>query len=157
MNRIVLVFLLTACVAFGGTGVISGNPGTKCATPKFKVEYDNSRAVFVGEVIEDRKEGNTRYFVFKVRKFWKGVKSETIEVSVNENRRFQAPFKMGKTFLVFAKANNEDGLYDGRCSHSAGIGGYSSTLKDDLEKLGKAKTCIDLTEKVGNEVEKEKH
>lgn len=120
----------------------------KCAMPSFEVEYEHSTSVFVGEVIEVSKEGDKRQFVFEVKRFWKGVTSKKLKLSVTENMRFQAPFEEGKTYLVFAKKNEDDGeLFDGRCSRSAEIGGYSSTLEGDVEKLGDAKTCISLGSK----------
>ncbi len=122
----------------------------KCATPSFDSEYRDSSAVFVGEVTKSGKEGDKRLFVFRVKHFWKGVSSKEIEISVFENMRYQAAFEEGKSYLVFAKSNEDGSLYDGRCSRSGEIGGYSSSLKDDLLSLGEPKTCIDLKEEENN-------
>ena len=147
IKLLLLAILCTAISAFG----IEPAADNRCAIRSFQAEYEASAAVFVGEVVKMQESDGSKYFVFKVSKFWKGVRSEHIKVRVHENPRFQSPFEEGKTFLVFAKKDDEGILWDGRCSHSSEIGGTSSTLKDDLEKLGEAKTCIDLKE--GEEVE----
>ena len=128
----------------------------KCAMPSFAQAYKNSAAVFVGEVIKEAKVGDNREFIFRVERYWKGIAAKKVKVLVYENPRYQAQFEKGKSFLVFATEDEDSGiLFDGRCSRSAEIGGYSSSLKDDLDKLGAGKTCIDLNEAEGAEVEKE--
>ncbi|NNE66652.1 MAG: hypothetical protein HKN33_08795 [Pyrinomonadaceae bacterium] len=149
MKILLLVLLLTGLPASAD----SNEASTRCSLRSFQAEYRVSAAVFVGEVVKMNESEGKKYFVFKVKKFWKGVRSEHVKVFVRENARFQSPFEEGKTFLVFAKKDDDGVLRDGRCSHSAEIDGTSSTLKDDLEKLGKGKTCIDLAVK-GDEVEK---
>ena len=158
MNRI-NSFALFFVIAVIGTltessSAFSPAEEMRCAIATFDVEYDRSAAVFAGKVVKMKKEGNKKHFVFKVKRFWKGVSSKKIELSVSENPRYQAIYEEGKTYLVFAKRNEDTGaLWDGRCSRSAEIGGYSSNLKNDLEKLGEGKTCIDLSEE-GESVEK---
>ena len=111
-------------------------------------EYKYSAAVFIGEVVKVSKEGNVKRFEFDVERYWKGVSSKKIVLSVYENMRFQAQYKEGRRYLVFAKkSENNDILIDRRCSRSTEINEYLTTLETDLEKLGEAKTCIDLKEK----------
>ncbi|MEZ5345506.1 MAG: hypothetical protein R2681_08130 [Pyrinomonadaceae bacterium] len=121
-------------------------PGVKCAIPKFDAEYENSKAVFVGTVIKVEKEGDKRIFEFEVDKYWKGVESKTVIVAVTENMRFQAQFKLDGQYLVFAKDDEEGGLWDGRCSRSKDLTGFGGEVEEDLKKLGEAKNCIPLNE-----------
>ncbi len=141
-------FFILVCFFFFGLVSAQNSVAApaKCAIPSFNNEFKNSAAVFVGEVIRSSKSGDKRSFVFRVRHFWKGVNSREIEVSVFENMRYQAGYEDGKSYLVFARSNEDGTLSDGRCSRSAEIGGYSGSLKDDLQTLGEPKTCIDLKE-----------
>ena len=116
----------------------------KCATLAFEKAYKRAGAVFVGNVLNISKEGNTKTVKFKVIKYWKGIEKTIVTVSVYENPRFQAPYKEGKRYLVFAKSKEKSGFWDGRCSRSRDIEGFSPSLKDDLKALGKSKTCISL-------------
>ena len=137
--------LLSGLTADAAAGNYPDNVGAKCFFPSFIQEFERSGAVFVGEVLKESKDGNNKEFVFLVNRYWKGISSRKLTIRVAENPRFKAQFKEGKTYLVFARKDEDTGtLYDGRCSRSAQIGGYSSNLKDDLEKLGDVKTCIDL-------------
>ena len=128
----------------------------KCAMPNFKNAYKNAKAVFVGEVIGVKKNGNIKTFEFRVKKFWKGIEDTTVKVITNENFRYQAPYKIGETFLVFAKDNNKGGLWDGRCSRSRNMDGLAPSLKEDLESLGEGKTCISLSDETESKEEKTK-
>jgi hypothetical protein len=139
----------------GAVAATSGSIGRKCALPSFSRAYEYSSAVFVGVVLSESKVGDIKEYKILVKRYWKGVKSKKVELSVYENRRFQAQYKEGRTYLIFAREDDDGRLIDGRCSRSSEIGGYSSNLKGDLEKLGEAKTCIDLKEEEGVEVEKE--
>ncbi len=118
----------------------ANQPVAKCAMLNFEKAYENASAVFVGEVTGIKKDGNKRVFTFKVKKYWKGVEGKTIAVAAHENRRYQAPFKKGASFLVFAKADEDGGFWDGRCSRTRNMESYAPSLKEDLEKLGKGKT-----------------
>lgn len=155
MKIFVLFCLLTGSVLSVGAESAATVSKERCAIRPFQAEYDASAAVFVGEVVEVSQVENKKYFTFEIKKYWKGVKSEKIKLLVYENPRFQAPYEEGKTFLVFAKKDDDDVLFDSRCSRSAEIESSSSNLNDDLEALGEAKTCIDLTKKEGKELEKE--
>ena len=131
---LILVFASTQVLAETG----------KCAFPDFEKSYERSHSVFLGEVIDVEKEGKKKHFTFRVEKYWKGVSEKKVLLSVSENFRYQAPFKKGGVFLVFAKINQENGkLWDGRCSRSTRASEYSSTYEEDLTKLGKGKIPIE--------------
>jgi hypothetical protein len=130
----------------------NGPTNAKCAMLNFEQAYDQAKAVFVGEAIAIETDGDKKIFEFKVKKFWKGIEDTKIKVSVYENMRYQSPYKVGETFLVYAKDDEEGGLFDGRCSRSRDIEGFDPSLKEDLKSLGEGKTCISLS---GNKEEKE--
>ena len=114
------------------------NRGGKCAIPAFPAAYRQSKAVFVGEVVGEEKRGDTRYFDFKVEKYWKGKSAGRIEIAVAETTRYQAWFKKGGKYLVYATGDRDlDGaLYVGRCSRSRD----ADDAAEDLQKLGKGKS-----------------
>lgn len=149
MKHFIVVFLLVGSMLLGSSyiNISKANEITyaKCAIPKLDTTYKNAKAVFIGEVISEEKDGDKKIFEFKVKRFWKGIEDTKVKVAVYENFRFQAPYEVGKTFLVFANEDKEGGLIDGRCSRSKDIEGSSSELKDDLKKLGEGKTCINLS------------
>ncbi len=150
MKKLIVLFVLVisiGSISFSDL-TVSGAPAplsAKCAIMNFEKEYEFSKAVFVGEVLKVEKDGNAKNFEFRVEKFWKGIESKTVEVRVNERARYQAQFKVGGKYLVFAKGNEDDGtLWDGRCSRSKDLKGYGGAVEEDLKKLGEAKTCVDL-------------
>ena len=109
----------------------------KCATREFNEEYKYSKAVFVGKVLSVREEpGSKKIIEFKVAKYWKGVKTKKVEVTVYETSRYQAWYEVGKDYLVYARDDNGS-LMDGRCSRSREIG--DAFIKPDLKRLGKWK------------------
>ena len=111
----------------------------KCAIPNVKTAYANSTAVFAGEVLSVEENGDVKTFIFRVEKYWKGVKSEKIKVSVNETMRYQAWFKVGEKYLVFAHDSEKDGkLWDGKCSGTKRLDDASK----DMKELGKAKKPV---------------
>lgn len=112
------------------------NETGRCAVRSFEAAYRESEAVFVGEVLSSEKKGDNKVFKFKVEKYWKGKDAKNVEVSVYESARFQAWFKTGKKYLVFA--NEEDGtLQDtARCSRSKDL----ENASEDLTKLGEGKS-----------------
>ena len=147
MRRItLLLFVLSAITLVWSKDSVSAKlvAEARCAIPTFDKEYKASKAVFVGKVVGMKKDGNAKIFKFKVEKFWKGVDSKTLSVKVHENPRYQAQYKVDGRFLVFAKHNEDMGLWDGRCSRSKDIEGFGGIVKEDLKKLGEAKTCISL-------------
>lgn len=124
----------------------------KCAMLTFKQAKKRAKAIFVGEVISVEKEGNKKIIEVQVEKYWKGIEDPIVKIKVSENFRYQSPYKVGETHLVYAKDDENGGLWDGRCSRSRNVEGFSPSLKEDLKKLGKAKTCIPLKKKsIGQE------
>ncbi|HEX8246990.1 MAG TPA: hypothetical protein VF599_02305 [Pyrinomonadaceae bacterium] len=107
----------------------------KCAIPNTKTALQNSSAVFAGEVLSETKNGNERTFEFRVGKYWKGFGKKKIKVSVYESARYQAWFQVGKSYLVFARTDEDRRLRDGRCSGSKLL----SEASEDLKALGRAK------------------
>ena len=158
MKIIGTLCLLLGSLFVGSTSfdVSSANESlnVKCAMPNFKNAYKNAEAVFVGEVIGVEKKGEIKTFEFRVKKFWKGIEDTTVKVITNESFRYQAPYKVGETFLVFAKDNDKGGLWDGRCSRTRNMDSFAPSLKEDLKSLGEGKTCISLGD--GKELVEEK-
>jgi hypothetical protein len=114
-------------------GLITPDP--KCAIPPFQSAYQEAKAVFVGEVVGDEKDGDTRTFDFKVEKYWKGRKTKKIEILVYETTRFQAWFRKGEKYLIYANVDNDGKLRVGRCSRSRDL----DAAGEDLQKLGKGR------------------
>ena len=107
----------------------------RCVTPSVKAALRNSGAVFAGEVLSESKNGSERTFEFLVKRYWKGAGKKKIKVSVHESARYQAWFEVGKSYLVFAGADEDGRLYDSRCSGSKLL----SEASEDLKALGRAK------------------
>ncbi len=108
----------------------------KCAVPSFSTGFKNSKAVFLGKVIGERKEGDEKIFTFAVERYWKGGKSKTLEVRHYETMRYQAWLKVGEKYLVYAHKDENGNLFDSRCSLTKSY----SQAKADLKLLGKGKT-----------------
>ena len=131
-------------------GPISATSGFRCAIQTFDKEYAASRAVFVGKVIGESRDGDSRTFEFEVETYWKGEDRGEVDVTVHENPRFQAQFSIGGRFLVFAKDNGEGRLEDGRCSRSKDLDRFPEGATEDLEKLGKGKTPTSRDDATGS-------
>jgi len=112
------------------------NLNAKCAIATFQAAYSQSQAVFVGEVAGEEKNGDTRTFSFKVAKYWKGRDSKNIEILVYETARYQAFFKKGEKYLIYATEGGDGKLHVGRCSRSRDI----EFAAEDLQKLGEGKS-----------------
>lgn len=85
MKMFVLTFLFLSSMPIADIERTSGEAEARCAVRSFQNEYDASEAVFVGEVVKTSQVENKKYFVFKVKRFWKGVRSEKIKLLVYEN------------------------------------------------------------------------
>ena len=126
--------LFSASVLFSsGTQKIESNfisgEAAKCRMPTFEEAQRESDAIFVGEVLSSEKKGDNKVFKFKVEKYWKGKDAKNLEVSVYESARFQAWFKTGEKYLVFAKADDDGTLRDSaRCSRSKDLENASEDL-----------------------------
>jgi hypothetical protein len=111
------------------------NFGARCAIPSFERAYEQSKAVFVGEVVGEKKEGDIRAFDFKVEKYWKGADAKNVEILVYETARFQAWFKKDGKYLIYASADENGGFRVDRCSRSRDV----EFADEDLQKLGEGK------------------
>ncbi|NNE97477.1 MAG: hypothetical protein HKN25_00515 [Pyrinomonadaceae bacterium] len=140
-----LLFVFTAGSSNAFASGAQIKPLSKCAMLNFEKAFERAGAIFVGEVIEIEKEAKKRIFEFKVKKYWKGSVEKTIKVAAHENPRFQAPFEKGKSFLVFAKSDEDGGYWDGRCSRTRNMESFAPSLKEDLKKLGKARMVTEET------------
>ncbi|HUF03596.1 MAG TPA: hypothetical protein VMM38_05405 [Aridibacter sp.] len=130
----------------GSDGLCCSRPdggSERCAIRSFEAEYDGSKAVFIGKVVESSKDGDTKVFTFEVEKFWKGIEDKKVKVTAFENPRYQAQFREGGRFLVFAKEDETHGLSDGRCSRSKDLDRFAEGAEEDLEKLGPGETFSD--------------
>ena len=112
------------------------NEPEKCAIPSFQRAFQKAGAVFTGEVLSAEKNGDTKVFEFRIEKYWRGAGKRTIKINVYETPRYQAFFKKGEKYLVFADADANGKLHVARCSRSREISGAG----EDLKSLGKAKT-----------------
>lgn len=149
--------ILLLCLVFSLTLILSSSlqsssatelSTARCATKKFDDAFKDAGAVFVGKVLSKKSEGSIKVFELEVEKYWKGIDEKNIVVNVNENPRYQAQFEIGKSYLVFAEADEDSGkLFDRRCSRTKPIDEEFGDLQEDLEKLGKAKTCDGLSKK----------
>lgn len=140
--KIVIIVAALVCTSFGAVprGDIEHESGktiavAKCAIPNFENAFRNSKAVFVGKVTNVTKVGDDRVFEFAVEKYWKGAVKKRMTVSFYETTRYQAWFKLGETYLMFAGGDPDGQLTVGRCSRSKDL----SQAGEDLKKLGKAK------------------
>lgn len=153
MKRISATFVILGLVVLSAPSFYisaANEEPVKCAMLNFKNAYKRAAAVFVGKVVSVKKEGDIKITKFKVSKFWKGVNTKYVVVRVFESRRFQSPYRDGRSYLVFAKKREKGGLWDGRCSRSRDVEGFSPSLKKDLKALGEGKTCISLVERSKN-------
>ena len=107
---------------------------SKCAVPSFQKAFERAGAVFTGEVLSVEKNGDTRTFEFRIEKYWKGANKRTIQINVYETPRYQAFFKKGEKYLVFADTAESRKFYVARCSRSREITGAAQ----DLKLLGRA-------------------
>jgi len=112
-----------------------GALNSKCAIPSFQSAYGQAKAVFVGEVVGEEKQGDIRTFDFKVEKYWKGADAGHVEILVYETARYQAWFKKGGKYLICADTDEDGKLHVGRCSRSRDV----EDAEEDLQKLGKGK------------------
>jgi hypothetical protein len=141
-------FIIAFAVVFSAMGVIfssnfqttesagSINLNSKCAIASFQSAYQESKAVFIGEVVSEEKNGDIRTFKFEIEKYWKGTDAKNVEILVYETARYQAWFKTGEKYLIYAATDEDGKLRVGRCSRSRDV----ENAKEDLQQLGKGKT-----------------
>lgn len=106
----------------------------KCSVPSFKAALKTAHSVFLGKVLSDAYEGDIRYFEFEVEKSWKGERSKRITIAVAETLYYQAWYRVGERYLIYAEIENGK-LWVDRCSRSRLAGSASA----DIRKLGAGK------------------
>ena len=115
---------------------VAAHPTMRCLThPKsVKVAVKQSKAVFLGEVLQIKTGGNYLQVRFRVERSWKGVSTE--EFSVSTDNTVESPhYRVGEKYLVFA------GLYEGRmftgiCSRTKKV----EYAQKDLDQLGEGRS-----------------
>ena len=107
----------------------------RCFTPpkSVTVALKQHAAVFTGEVIATKNEGNYLGARFRVERAWKGVEAE--EILVLTDSTVESPhYRVGQKYLVFA--GRRDGkLFTGNCSRTKHV----DYAQEDLQQLEKIK------------------
>lgn len=116
----------------------AANETAKCATLPFNEAYNSAEAVFVGKVLSEEKNGDVKTFELEIEKYWKGATKKKIKINVYETMRYQAWFRVGERYLIYATADDDGKLNVGRCSRS----NEADDALEDLEKLGAGKNPV---------------
>jgi hypothetical protein len=141
-NYIFLIIVLGLSALAGGSPSniqrveAADGRSSKCAVSSVKSSLQYAKAVFSGEVVGEEKNGDVKTFKFKVDKYWKGENTGTIEIFVYQTFRYQAVFKEGEKFLVYAVADEDGKLTVKRCSRSKDL----RYAEQDLRELGAGQT-----------------
>lgn len=115
---------------------VAAHATPRCFTePKsVKPALKQSKAVFLGEVLEIKTGGNYLQVRFRVERSWKGVSTE--EISLSTDSTVESPhYRVGEKYLVFA-ALYEGRLFTGTCSRTKRL----EYAKSDLDQLGEGRT-----------------
>jgi len=136
--RLAVVCCLLSMFARFPCEIKSAEGTGRCAVANLKTEYANSKAVFVGEVLNVASDGDVKTFTFKIEKRWKGATAgKTIKIDVQETTRYQAWFAVGEKYLVFARGSETDEkLWERRCSRTKSLENASEDISE-LEKTQK--------------------
>ena len=135
ITRFALSFCLISILAVFSLETPSAVKSWKCRVPPVNEAYENSKAVFVGEVTKIIKDGDVKTFTFKVEKYWKGATSREIAINVRETARYQAWFEEGEKYLVYARGSEKDEkLWEARCSRTKSLADASEDIKE-LERV----------------------
>lgn len=122
-------------LAFWFTSFVFSEPAFACECRRrneFRREFERSKAVFVGEVIEVDKSRPDAVVTFKVEKMWKGIKAARIAVRTdNRGKACGYVFSPGERYLVYAY--DEGVLRTSICTRTSEAG----MAADDLKKLTK--------------------
>ena len=123
--------IILLCLVFSLTLILSSSlqsssatelSTARCATKNLIMLSKMPERFLSGKVLSKKSEGSMKVFELEVEKYWKGVEEKKIVVNVNENPRYQAQFEVGKSYLVFAEADEIDGkFFDRRCSRTKPI------------------------------------
>lgn len=133
--RFAVVWYLISTFAVLPFKTTSAEGAAKCRVPPVGEAYQNSKAVFVGEILSVVKDGDVKTFNLKVEKYWKGAAGKEIKINVQETTRYQAWFEVGGKYLVYARGGERDEkLWEVRCSRSKSLADAS----EDIKELGRA-------------------
>lgn len=134
--RLAVICCLISMIAVLPSKAGNFENAVKCKPADFKYAYADAKAVFTGEITDVATDGDVKTFTFKVEKYWKGAASKRIEINVQQTMRYQAWFKVGEKYLVFARGDeSSEKLWERRCSRTKLLANAS----EDLQQLGKGK------------------
>jgi hypothetical protein len=104
-----------------------------CSPPKNP--YRASQAVFFGELVEivQTDLGSPRVVKFKVEKYWKGVKGESVSIMTTAIYPCGYDFRTGEKYLIYA--GKENGQFETAPCRILHV----DAAADDLKKLGRGK------------------
>jgi hypothetical protein len=106
-----------------------------CAFASVEAAYKQSKAVFTGKVLNVEVVDGNKVYEFRVEKYWKGIKDRKIKIMAMTNMRYEPNYQGGKTYLIYAYADDKGGLRVGKCSRGSAL----EFAKEDLKILGKGK------------------
>jgi hypothetical protein len=134
--RFAVVWSLISTFAVLPFKAASAEIRAKCRVPSVEEAYKNSKAVFIGEILNVVKDGDVKTFTFKVEKRWKGAAGKQIKINVQETSHYQAWFEVGDKYLVYARGSEKDEkLWEVRCSRSKPL----TDASEDITELGRVK------------------
>ena len=135
-----LVFLLTYLVFGVSTGF-----ACSCERPESPArELKRATAVFTGRVIRINRDRQTRNkfgydegpveVVLRVKQAWKGVKTRSVTLIIPYATPGMCgyPFELGSSYIVYARANDQDSLSTSLCSRTSRL----KDAREDLDELG---------------------
>jgi hypothetical protein len=132
---ILFIAFLTFFLSNPGILLAEDSFSADCAFASVQYEYKHSKAVFVGKVTKVVEGENSKTYEFRVDKYWKGVKGKKIKITAGMMMRFEPVYQRGKTYLIYAFADEKGTLRTGKCTR----GGQLEFVQADLKVLGKAK------------------
>jgi hypothetical protein len=122
----------------------------KCVEPpSVEKEFERSKAVFSGKVIDIRNDKNNRNILFEINETWKGI-SQTQIILRDELSSCSLNFFEGESYLVYAY-DFKDELTTNICDRTKEL----SSADEDLATLGKGSTPtkeVDLKNKLRSPV-----
>ncbi len=125
----ILLFVLTPAPVSACSCIPPGAP---------RVERDRSDAVFAGRVRSIVQVDYTLFVQMEVDVSWKGAdQAEIVIRTANNSAACGYAFERGKTYLVYANADEEGALHTGICTRTARL----SDAEADVEALGAGDTA----------------
>jgi hypothetical protein len=133
--KIISVFLCVLVLTAFNFPVLGKSFICDCAVTSVKQEYKRSKAVFVGKVTNIIENDDSKTFEFRVEKYWKGVTTKIIKVTVSKTMRFEPFYKLGSRYLIYAYSGNDGNLQTSKCTRGSEV----QYVQEDFKLLGKAK------------------